>query len=511
MKAVFRVDASAQMGIGHLMRCLTLAEALRERGVQIQFICREHPGNLIALLQIKAMPVMVLPTPVLINVIGENYAAWLGVTQIEDVAETIEALNGERPDWLVVDHYGLDFEWEQQIRPHTNKLMVIDDLANRNHECDVLLDQNYSVGGEHRYAGLVPDTCNMLLGPRFALLRSEYLTYRKNRHPRDGRINRVLVFFGGVDPCNMTGYTLEALSQPEWSHLNVDVVIGANNPYREVLERQVRARPHTSIYGSRPHLADLMAHADLAFGAGGATTWERMCLGLPTIVISIAENQLPASESLAKGELIYYAGHFPDIRMNYLAHLLKQLSHDAEKLIELGIRNQLQVDGLGALRLAEVLCPSEINEIRLRPAGIEDIFCYYNWANDPEVRKNAVNTHAISWETHQAWFEKKLLDANSHLFVLEVAGLPVGQIRFDRKGGEAHIDYSLDSIVRGRGWSSRLIDLGTEMMRQKEPVRLRAHVKAGNAVSVAVFQRMGFIETKSVAEGMLRSFYCNLI
>ncbi|BAN36701.1 hypothetical protein SCD_n02902 [Sulfuricella denitrificans skB26] len=502
MKAVFRVDASARMGIGHLMRCLTLAEALRERGVQIRFVCREHMGNLIALLQQQAMPVTVLPAPAVTDATsGEDYAAWLGATQAEDAEQSIEALNGEKPDWLVVDHYGLDVEWELRLRPHVGKLMVIDDLANRHHDCDVLLDQNYSEEGERRYAGLVPAACKLLTGPRYALLRPEYAAYRKILRARDGQVKRVLVFFGGSDPQNMTGLALDALSHAELRHLDVDVVIGANNPHRKMLEKQLRERLQTRIYGSRPHLADLMAQADLAIGAGGATTWERMCLGLPTVVISIAENQRPASEALEEAKLIHYAGHFSDIKTDQLTQLLKKLSRDVGKLAELSSLNQLQVDGLGALRLVEVLCPSATNGIRHRPACEEDIVLYYNWANDPEVRKNAVNTPSIPWATHHAWFANKLHDVNSHLFVLEVDGLPVGQIRFDKAEDEALIDYSLDVIVRGRGWGSRLIALGADMMRQIEPVRLRAEVKVWNEASSAVFLHMGFTETASVSGG----------
>lgn len=493
MKAVFRVDASAKMGIGHLMRCLTLAEALHERGAHIRFICREHTGNLIALLQQKAVPVTALPSPPTNDTtLGEDYAAWLGVTQAEDAQQTIEVLNGEKPDWLIVDHYGLNVEWEQRLRPHVGRLMVIDDLANRRHDCDVLLDQNYSAEGGHRYQGLVSDSCKLLVGPSYALLRAEYAAYRKTLRTRDGQVRRVLVFFGGSDPQNMTGLALEALSHAELRHLVVDVVIGANNSHREALERQSRARPQTTIYDPRPHLADLMAQADLAIGAGGATTWERMCLGLPTVVISIAENQLPASEALAEAKLIHYAGHFSDIKTDQLTQLLIQQSRAIEKLAGLSTKNQLEVDGLGALRLVEKLCPSAANDIRLRPTDEEDMVLYYNWANDPEVRNSAIQNAPISWLTHKEWFAKKLNDSNSHLYVLEAEGLPVGQIRFDKEGSETRIDYSLDTLVRGRGWGPRLVSLGMERLPRTEAIRLLAQVKENNKASRSVFLRLGF-------------------
>jgi UDP-2,4-diacetamido-2,4,6-trideoxy-beta-L-altropyranose hydrolase len=510
MKVAFRVDASVRMGVGHLMRCLTLAEALHERGAKIQFVCREHKGNLIALLQQRAMPVTVLPAPSINDTTpSEDYAVWLGVTLAEDAEQTIKALNSERPDWLVVDHYGLDVEWEQRLRSYAGKLMVIDDLANRRHDCNVLLDQNYSAEGEQRYAGLIQDTCKLLVGPRYALLRPEYAAYRKTLRAREDKVSRVLVFFGGSDPQNMTGMALEALSHADLKHLDVDVVIGANNPHREALERQSRERPKTTIYGPRPHLADLMAQADLAIGAGGATTWERMCLGLPTVVISIAENQRPASEALAVAKLIQYAGLFSDIKTDTLTQLIKQVSHATEKLAELCTQSQRQVDGLGTLRVAETMCPSASNEIYLRPASEEDIALYWHWANDREVRNNAMDTKAISWATHQAWFAHKLIAATSRLFVLEVAGLPVGQIRFDKVAGEALIDYSLDAIVRGRGWGSKLLALGIDLIRKDGPLRLRAEVKAGNHGSSAVFLRMGFTEISRYGVSAVRSFYSN--
>ncbi|MBI3804154.1 MAG: UDP-2,4-diacetamido-2,4,6-trideoxy-beta-L-altropyranose hydrolase [Nitrospirae bacterium] len=475
MNVVFRVDASVQIGTGHLMRCLTLAEALRERGAQTQFICREQTGHLIPLLQQKAIPVTVLPAPLKSDIpLGEEYAAWLGVTQAEDAGQTIEVLGGERPDWLVVDHYGLDIEWENRLRPHTGKIMVIDDLANRPHDCDLLLDQNYSAEGEGRYQAMVPETCRRLAGPRYALLRPEYALYRRTRPARDGEVRRVLVFFGGSDPHNMTGLTIEALSQPALRHLAVDVVVGANNPHRPMIEKGAAKRPCTRIYEPRPHLAALMSEADLAIGAGGATTWERMCLGLPAVVISIAENQRPASEALQKVALLDYAGHFPDVTANHIASLLRQRCDNPKGLVERSLRSRLEVDGLGALRVVELLSPSHSSAIRLRPAAEDDVALYYDWRNDRATSNGTEEASSLSWDRHQAWFTDKLHDSNSPLFVAEVSGLPVGQIRFETEKSEALIDYSLDPIVQGRGWEPHLVALGGTHLRQIPPVRLHA-------------------------------------
>ena len=503
MKIVFRVDASNRMGTGHLMRCLTLAHALRERGAQIHFVCRAHPGNLIELLQRKAMPVTVLlaPTAPKRERNAEDYAAHLGVTQTEDGEQTIEALHADAPDWLIVDNYGLDAEWEQILRPYVSKLMVIDDLANRPHDCDLLLDPNYTDAGDNRYQGLVPEKCRILLGPRFALLKPEYALYRQALRPRNGEVRRVLVFFGGSDRRNMTGLALDALSTPDFSHLEVDVVVGANNQHRESLEQQINVRPLTKLYGPRPHLADLMAQADISIGGGGSTTWERMCLGLPSLVMSLSENQRPGCQSLLRAGLIQHLGVVSSDRVADLAAAIKDLIENHDRLLALSTQNQVLVDGLGAIRLAELLDPTPKDKLRLRPASEHDKKLYFNWANDPEVRKQAIQSKPISWAHHQEWFASKLSDAKSSLFVLMAGSLPVGQIRFDKREGKAWIDYSLDHFVRGRDWGAQLITMGNALMQQSEPIRLRAEVKMDNYASRAVFMRLGFEQAASVKVG----------
>ena len=504
MKVFFRVDASASMGIGHLMRCLTLAEALRERDVQIHFVCREHIGNLIALLQQKALEVTELPAPLINNTLhSDDYAHWLGVTQEIDAEQTIAALNCEDIDWLVVDHYGLDVEWEQRLRPHVGKLLVIDDLANRHHECDLLLDQNYSLEGEYRYRDLLPKYCKLLMGPRYALLRPEYSAYRKTLRTNDGLVRKVFVFFGGSDPDNMTCMALESLCYAELKHLEVDVIVGANNPHIENIKQQVLRRPLTNLHKSQPHLADLMILADLALGAGGITTWERMCLGLPTVLVTIAENQCPAAESLATNDLVIYAGDVSTITVDNLSKVIIGLVSNSNRVTELSENNQLIVDGLGVLRMREFMFPTDIDHIRLRTACQYDEETYFNWANDSDVRKNAIQTEKIDWAVHKKWFAKKLNDSNSHLYVLEAKGLPVGQIRFDKEINGTRIDYSLDALVRGRGWGARLVSLGMDTMQKIETIKILAEVKTSNKSSQSVFLRLGFTSTESKSGNLI--------
>lgn len=357
VKIGVRVDASTLAGLGHLMRCRTLALALRQRQVKVRFICRAHPGNQIEALRAEGFEVAVLPAPTTWNDTEGDYADWLGVPKHQDAHETIHVIKdgGAILDWLIVDHYALDAEWESALRPWARHVLVIDDLADRSHDCDLLLDQNYVEGGETRYLGLIPRNARALLGPNYALLRPEYLTYRNGEQSQARCSSRVFVFFGGTDPDNLTGSSLEALSDAALEHLECEVVIGANNPRRASLMEQAAARYRTRVHSPRPHLADLMASCDLALGAGGTTTWERCCLGLPSIVVSIAENQRLACEALADAGVIVYAGHHPDVSVETIREATAGLVDDTDALRRLSSAGRQMVDGFGTQRVIDAL------------------------------------------------------------------------------------------------------------------------------------------------------------
>ena len=494
MKIVFRVDASTAMGTGHVMRCRTLANELKRRGAQIQFITRAHRGHLGALLARDGFAVTLMPQPTATENKRDDYAAWLGVSQQDDAEQTIAAHANQPCDWIIVDHYGLDRVWEAQLQSYTRKLMVIDDLANRLHACDVLLDQNYSVIGQERYQPLVPAHCQLLLGPRYALLRPEYVRYRETMIPRTGDIKRVLVFMGGADNANITGKVLTALSADQLAHLEVDVVIGPNFIHKAGVTDQAYARPNTHIHGPRPHLADLMAMADLAIGAGGVTTWERLCMGLPSLVLSVAENQVPTCETLASSGMIRYLGCAQNLDSEFIESILLRTLDERRQLCSLATRNQALVDGWGVNRVAEVLNPTQAANLTLRPAKAIDALTYFAWENDPVVRSSAINSESIDIATHLEWFDKRLRDENSHLYVLEAGDLPIGQIRFQRHGAEATIDYSLDVLVRGRGWANQLLKLGIETFSSSRSTLLRTSVKLENVASASPLIRLEFSE-----------------
>ncbi len=506
VKVVFRTDASPRIGTGHLVRCRTLALALLERGASVEFVSREHVHGFMDSLSLDPIPVALLPAPEH-TANDENYAAWLGASQQIDAEQTIETLRNGRPDWIVADHYAIDAEWERLLKPHCGGVLAIDDLANRAHECDILLDQNYFSNAKTRYAGLVPEGCELLLGPEFALIRPEYGALCRRPAPRTA-IKRVLVFFGGADFANLTGLTLEALSQPAFNDWTVDVVAPPSHPHRAGLLEMASRRKRVEVHGSLPHLAHLMARADIAIGAGGTTTWERLCAGLPSLVISVAGNQVEICSELQEKELIRYLGAAVNVSAEAIADELQRMRDDLPALEERRLVGQRLVDGYGVKRVAEALFPSDASALRIKAAAERDLFLYFDWANDAEVRRHSLKQEPITLPGHTEWFLRRLSDAKTMLFVLEANGLPAGQTRFQRDGDEMKIAYSLDARFRGRSWGGELVRLGLQEALHRfrceagsrRPIRFTALVKEDNSASVAIFRKLGFAEEFDEAE-----------
>jgi UDP-2,4-diacetamido-2,4,6-trideoxy-beta-L-altropyranose hydrolase len=306
MRIAFRADASVQIGTGHVMRCLTLAGELTREGHQCLFICREHEGHLGDLIASKGYEVHLLPcarsTAQQPAVSTDNaHADWLGATWQEDAEQTLEILSPTKTDWLVVDHYALDARWERQVAKAVNRIMVIDDLADRHHECALLLDQN--LGREETdYDELVPKDCVRLIGPEYALLRPEFdrLRERSLERRKKPELKRILISLGGVDQTNVTGEVLGTLAKTTLpADTELDIIMGASAPYLEEVRQQAEELPFKATVNVNVNdMAERMCLADLSIGAAGSTSWERCCLGSPTIIVVLAANQASGAKAL---------------------------------------------------------------------------------------------------------------------------------------------------------------------------------------------------------------------
>ncbi len=324
MLVVIRVDSSSQIGSGHLMRCLTLAGKLKKQGVEVAFICRDLEGNLTELVRKQGYELYLLPRAAKDDKLT-GYAMWLTVSQKRDAEETIAIIQKFYVvNRLVIDSYAIDETWEKLLRPYVQEIFVIDDLANRGHDCDILLDQNYYLDKEHRYDGLVPESCKLLLGPEHALLREEFYEAKKHLRKRDGSIHNILVFYGGSDLTDETTKAIHALIELNLPGVTADVIVGALNRKKDRIRELCSQHEFLHYHEQVSNMAEFMNNADLMLGAGGTTTWERYFLQLPAIVTAIAENQVKICKDCANVGMIYYLGKWHEVTVEDIIHAVTE-------------------------------------------------------------------------------------------------------------------------------------------------------------------------------------------
>lgn len=346
MQVLFRVDSSATIGLGHLMRCLTLAKALQAEGVTCQFICRPHAGHSAALVHQQGFELTLLPelkqTGTATKLTG--YQSWLGCTEQQDADDCLAAITGKY-EWLIVDHYALAADFCSALRPHCHRILVIDDLANRSHQCDVLLDQNLLPDQQSRYQSLVPADCHLLLGPQFALLRDEF--YQTNTVTRQA--NHLLVFFGGSDPFGLTLKSAHAMARLTDLDLSADIVISAQHPNREQLITLCRELVNVQLHTQSNQMATLMQQAQLMLGAGGSTHWERCISALPALVATVADNQIPTTRYLHELGACHWLGPAESITQSQLEQSVYDWLKNPQKLIDMGLQaKKLMASSRGA-------------------------------------------------------------------------------------------------------------------------------------------------------------------
>jgi len=354
---VFRTDASLAIGTGHVMRCLTLADALRERGARSHFICRTHDGHLIEHIrahghQVSALPATASASSTSITDNSTAHAHWLGVDWVSDALDTLTVLQGQRSDWLVVDHYALDARWEKKLRHGCQRLLVIDDLADRSHDCALLLDQNLGRLASD-YDRWVPVRCPVLTGPQHALLRPEFADWRYRSLARRAtpRLQHLLITLGGVDKDNATTQVLQALRGCQLpDDCKITVVMGPHAPWlTDVLANAAQMPWPTEVLVDVNNMAELMARSDLAIGAAGSTNWERCCLGLPCLLLVLADNQKSSAEALEQVKAVQVVT-LASLAVSLPAHIRELASR--EMLEKLSNAAQTITSGDGAHQLA---------------------------------------------------------------------------------------------------------------------------------------------------------------
>ena len=426
MKIVVRADASLTMGSGHIMRCLTLADGLKQQGHDISFICRQHDGHLADLIGQKGFAVQLLAKGETADFIKQHaHSEWLGASESDDFAQCKPILQALKPDWLIIDHYAIGKNWEQQAKrllPNL-KILAIDDLADRTHDCEILLDQNFGRKNED-YQPLVPSDCQRLLGTRYTLLRDEFASWRTmslNRRKSVQPPNNILVNLGGVDNDNVTLKILQSLNtfvQQSTQAFNVTVVMGKTAPHIESVQRFAK---HTSfacaVLVNVTNMAQLMANADLAIGAAGSTTWERCCLGLPMVLIVLADNQQVIAKALADKNLVKVVTDMAALD-EQLPRLLSEIADNYKKFSR---QSAKLVDGQGAKRVTHwIEFAQKFQHCQVRQATQADSQMIWQWRNHVDVRRWMFGQDEIALADHEKWYGKQLDHANVHLLIFEV-------------------------------------------------------------------------------------------
>lgn len=491
MRVAFRTDASLDIGSGHVMRCLTLAEKLRQKGAEVVFICRQLPGDGIDLIRRNGFSVSVLPSPSTQQNPVVQTSHWLCVPWQQDAEQTHQVLaKAGHWNWLVVDHYGIDAAWEEYQKSVVSQIMVIDDLADRVHSCDVLLDQNPYTDMESRYSNKVPVECQQLLGMRYVLLRDEFIKQRENLKADDGPVRNILVFFGGVDAPNMTQSVVAAIASLKIPGISVNVVIGSANPHKDKLEALCLSLPDVQLHVQAANMAEMMANADLCVGAGGTTTWERCSLGLTALAWPIADNQKKLLHDAAGMGLVYVPGFDCPSIEDIALHLQALMGNP---LLRKYISTQCleAVDCQGVSRVVSRLMRVDAT---LRKATLDDMQKVYNWRNHINIRKCSRNNEEIDFQQHQRWFREVLDDQNRLLLIGSVDKRDVAVLRYDIDNNKAEISVFLAPDEMGKGYGKALLAAGEKYIVANRPdvESVIAEVMAENKVSQKLFESSGY-------------------
>ncbi len=490
MKVAIRVDASAKIGTGHLRRSLSLAQALRKLGAKVRFVTRDLGIDSMALIAEQGFEdTIVLPAPAKTFVPDPAvpHSTWAEVAVERDVAETADALHAFAPDWVVLDSYAFDARWHGGVREALGcRIAQIDDVPDRRTAPDLLIDHTYTPDHRAKYADCMVGRTRILGGPRYGLLGPAFA--EAGRYAFHETVRSVGVFMGGVDADNHSSIVLDALDETGFAG-PVEVVATSANPNLAALRERIAARPGTTLSLDLPDLATFFARHDLQVGAGGGATWERCCIGVPTLLVVVAPNQNTVAPALAAKGAVAFAR---EPTSECIAAELASLIPDSGRRRALAKGARELVDGQGATRVALAMLAETL---AVRPATSDDAQLMFGWRDDPVTRAVSLESGALEWDGHVAWLGRVLANPARLLFVGEIGGRPVGVIRFDFSSEtRAEVSLYLDPALHGLALGPALLLAGEAAA---DPQTVDATVLESNRPSQTLFARCGYKQMAS--------------
>lgn len=476
---LIRADATAQMGTGHVMRCLALAQAWQDSGGAVAFGAVALPPLLETRLRTEGIAVHLL-------------TATTG--SADDAAQTVTLAGQMGAEWVVIDGYQFGAEYQRALKAAGLRVLAMDDYGHAEHYyADVVVNQNI-YADESLYPHREPST-RLLLGTQYALLRREFWPWRDWQREIPEVARKVLVTLGGGDFDNVTLKVIQALQLLEVPDLEAVVVVGGSNPHYETLRAAVTSTPWIQLVRNVTTMPDLMAWADVAISAAGSTCWELALMGLPALLIVLAENQRPIATGMAQAHAAFNLGEHSTLTAAHIAKTLSGAISQASQRKTFSQHSRALIDGQGSQRIANFLQ----RKLSLRPAQATDSALIWGWSNDAVTRAASFTATPILWETHLAWFAERLSDPHCRFYLaLDASGAPVGQIRYQLEGEAATVSVSVAPERRGNGCGTALIQAGTQQLFADTPVKhIHAYIKPENIASTLAFQRAGFEEVEA--------------
>ncbi|MDQ3139126.1 MAG: UDP-2,4-diacetamido-2,4,6-trideoxy-beta-L-altropyranose hydrolase [Pseudomonadota bacterium] len=488
------------------MRCLALASALARRGARVSFVCGSLPPELAERIEAAGHGLFRIDA---LSDAPSDAGGWEAALvahdeQQRDARSTLRHIGAA--DWIVVDHYRLDRHWQSSARSGAARIMVIDDLANRDHDCDLLVDQTFGRDAADYHARLSPNA-HVAAGSAYALLSDEFAVQRVvslARRRASASVRSVLISLGSTDIGGISARALQATLDADVG-ARVMVVLGKNAPSMARVAELARTHAAIEIIHDSREMARLMVEADLAVGAGGVSAWERCCLGLPTVMIALAENQKLVLANLG---LIGAAAIVDDPAQ--LTATIRGLASDQQMRFSMVAAAAAIVDGCGANRVADLLldCSASRAALVFRKAETDDSEMVWLWRNDPEARAASQTQLPVPWPAHQAWYDRALVSPDRLLLVAEAEGKPVGVVRFDKQPDDAfEISINVRPDARGRGAGTAILAGACRaFLESVGPARLDATIHENNPGSQRIFRGLGFKPDEELGESGFRRY-----
>ena len=521
MRILVRCDSSELIGSGHLIRCRSLSRALKERGAEIIFLTRAHSGNHINQIEkeFRTLKMKYLKNRIDKKNIND-YRTWLLCSEEEDAEETFKLIKENNIcefDLLIIDHYSLSYVWQDRLnyllhKSYNRKIkfLVIDDICNRQFHADILINQNfYGSNSSNPYEYLFHKPNLELIGPHYSILDKEYSNQKSNQK----RIlyKNILVYFGGSDNFGIYKRIIEILSNQEFYKFNIDIILPKNLKEKEIIIQRIKRRKNINYHSNLPSMHNIILKSDICIGAGGTNTWERLLLGLDSLVITLTENQKLNIKNLHKENYLFHLGHIDKIENISLRNFIKKKLTQKNRFQE----SKFLIDGLGTKRICSAIYYSK-SQIEMRKIVLSDKYILWRWANDKTVRERSFNKKFISILDHMDWIKKGLHNKKRlHLIAFDSFECPIGQVRFDKFENDKliEIDISIEKVFRCNGYGSLILKESINFLKKEwgSELIINAKILNDNLASQKLFIKNDFtINDKSSNSNEFSIYTLNL-